>query len=376
MTLEQAFAKSSGFFETWDKISVYRFIVVIAALGSIFLGCMITLQPFFPALLLATILCMSTWPAFVWLKEKLHGFHTLAAVLMTILLALCFLMPLVFLASNLGDNFSKLFGMAMETLRSDSGMPTWVKEIPWLSDMLDKILKAYPENQAQLVAPVTEKLIAIGAAIGRGAIDIAIGVLIAFFFFRHGSVVAYHLQNLIQKFTGPRGQRLLAVSKNTMIGVVYGILGTALAQGGIAIVGFWIAGVPGAPLLGFATFILSFIQIGPPMIWIPASLWLFMQGNVEMGIFMGLWGLFAISAIDNVIRPYFISQGTNLPFLLVLLGVIGGIIAFGFIGLFIGPTLLAVGYTIVLEWSTGRREDGTLTSSGLIIDPSDASAAP
>jgi len=91
-----------------------------------------------------------------------------------------------------------------------------------------------------------------------------------------------------------------------------------------------------------------------------------------MGMFMGLWGLCAISAIDNIIRPYFISLGTNLPFLLVLLGVIGGIFAFGFIGLFIGPTLLAVGYTIILEWSTGKDADGIPTSSGLIINPSDA----
>ena len=372
MALEQAFAKSSGIFESLDRISVYRLIVIIGSLGFIFLGCLITLRPFFPALLLATILCMSTWPAFIWLKEKLNGLHTLAAILMTILLALCFLMPLVFLASNLGDNFSKLFNMAVETLRNNPEPPSWIEDIPWLGGVLDDILQAYPDNQAQLVAPVTDKLIAIGTGIGRGAIDIAIGVLIAFFFFCHGSEVAYHLRNLIQKFAGPRGQHLLAVSKNTMIGVVYGILGTALAQGGLAILGFWIAGVPGAPLLGFATFLLSFIQIGPPMIWIPATIWLFSQGEIGMGMFMGLWGLCAISAIDNVIRPYFISLGTNLPFLLVLLGVIGGIIAFGFIGLFIGPTLLAVGYTIILEWSTGRGTDGTTTTSSLIIDPAEA----
>ncbi|MGZ9097068.1 MAG: AI-2E family transporter [Micavibrio sp.] len=372
--LEQAFAKSSGLFDSLDKTSVYRLIVIVGSLGFIFLGCLITLRPFFPALLLATILCMATWPAFIWLKVKLNGRHTLAAVLMTILLALCFLLPLVFLASNLGDNFSKLFNMGMATLRNDSGPPSWVEDIPGLGGMLDEIFAAYPENQAQLVAPVTEKLIAIGAGIGRGAIDIAVGVLIAFFFFCHGSEAAYHLRNLIQKFAGPRGQHLLSVSKNTMIGVVYGILGTALAQGGLAVLGFWIAGVPAAPLLGFATFLLSFIQIGPPMIWVPATIWLFAQGEIGMGMFMGLWGLCAISAIDNIIRPYFISLGTNLPFLLVLLGVIGGILAFGFIGLFIGPTLLAVGYTIIMEWSTGRDADGTPTSSGLIINPSDAGA--
>ncbi|HEY8190394.1 MAG TPA: AI-2E family transporter, partial [Micavibrio sp.] len=216
--------------------------------------------------------------------------------------------------------------------------------------------QSYPvERQQQLVAPVTNILIKIGASIGRGVIDLSIGVLITFFFFCNGTQAAKHLRNLIERFVGHRGQYLLYVSKKTMIGVVYGILGTALAQGGLATIGFWIAGVPGAPFLGLLTFLLSFLPFGPPMIWIPASIWLFSQGHIGMGVFMSLWGLCAVSAIDNLVRPYFISLGTNLPFLLVLLGVLGGIIAFGFIGLFIGPTLLAVAYTIVLQWSTGKK---------------------
>ncbi len=141
-----------------------------------------------------------------------------------------------------------------------------------------------------------------------------------------------------------------------MIGVVYGMMGTAVAQGTLSAIGFAIAGVPAPVFLGFATFILSFMPLGAPLIWVPAAIWLFASGFTGMGIFMVLWGLLLVSSIDNVIRPYFISLGSNLPLLVTLLGVFGGIIAFGFIGLFIGPTLLAVAYTLIIQWSQTSRE--------------------
>ena len=150
---------------------------------------------------------------------------------------------------------------------------------------------------------------------------------------------------------GERGTRLLNVAENTINGVVYGMLGTALAQGALAALGLWIAGVPGALFLGLLTSLLSFVPMGPPMVWFPAAAWLISTGEIEWGIFMGLWGFFLVSTVDNVIRPYFISLGSALPLLLVFLGVLGGIVAFGLLGVFIGPTLLAVGYTMMREWS-------------------------
>ncbi len=340
-----------------DRDSLYRSVVAIGGLGFIFLGCVAILKPFFPALLLALIFCLSTWPTFIWLKQRLGGRTTVAATLMTLSIAVGFLVPLIFLGSSLSDNFSQVFTVIMTSLRDGpQNGHSWIRDIPWMGENLEKFIQTYPvERQQQLVAPVTNVLIKTGTSIGRGVIDLSIGVLITFFFFCHGAQAAQHLRNLIERFVGQRGQHLLNVSKKTMIGVVYGILGTALAQGGLAAIGFWIAGVPGAPFLGLLTFLLSFVPFGAPLIRVPASIWLFTQNQMVMGIFLALWGLGAISAIDNLVRPYFISLGTNLPFLLVLLGVLGGIIAFGFIGLFIGPTLLAVAYTIVLEWSTGKK---------------------
>ena len=197
-------------------------------------------------------------------------------------------------------------------------------------------------------------LIRLVGTIGYGLLDVTLGVLISFFFFRHGLNVATRMRALIDKFGGESGQNMLKICKNTLIGVVYGIFGTALAQAVLAALGFWASGVPGATFLGLMTFFLSLVPMGPPIIWIPAALWLFSEGQTGWAIALALWGLIVISAIDNFMKPYFISLGSNMPLLLVLLGVMGGILAFGFIGIFIGPTVLAVAYSIVLEWSTAR----------------------
>ena len=182
-------------------------------------------------------------------------------------------------------------------------------------------------------------------------------MIAAFFFFRDGAYGARRLRVLVDKVAGPRGRHLLDVAERTMIGVVYGILGTALAQGALAAIGLWLAGVPGALFLGLLTTLLSFIPFGPPAVWLPATIYLFSVDRIEWGIFMGLWGFLVVSTVDNIIRPYFISLGSALPLLLVYLGVLGGIVAFGFLGLFIGPTLLAIAYTIVREWTHAREFD-------------------
>lgn len=353
---ELRFGDTALRFENIDKGTVYRTLVVVASVVLILWGCLVILRPFIPAFLLAIIFALSTWPAYTWLKDRLGGRKDLSAVLMTLLLALCFLVPMIFLGSSLAENFGRLYAGVIEPLlNGPSAAPEWMKDLPLAGPHMDGLWTTYVASAlnegASMRDYIAPKLIATGAAIGHGVLDLALGVLITFFFFRHGVTAAARTSLLIEKFVGHRGQHLLDVSKRTAIGVVYGVLGTALAQGALAGVGFWIAGVPGAPFLGLVTLLLSFVPMGPPLVWVPAAFWLFSNGLVGPGIFMSLWGLFVVSGIDNIIRPYFISLGSNLPLLLVILGVFGGLIAFGFIGLFIGPTLLAVAFALIMEWS-------------------------
>jgi predicted PurR-regulated permease PerM len=181
-------------------------------------------------------------------------------------------------------------------------------------------------------------------------VEVGLSVFLAFFIFRDGGAAAERLRTGINRIAGDRGKHLLEVAGNTVRGVVYGILGTALVQAIFAGLGFIIAGVPGAALLALLTFFLSVVPMGPPLIWIPAVIWLFSEGFTGRGIFMLIWGLI-ISSVDNLVKPWLISQGSALPFVLIFFGVIGGAIAFGFIGVFLGPTLLAVLYRLIEEWS-------------------------
>jgi len=178
--------------------------------------------------------------------------------------------------------------------------------------------------------------------------------LIAYFFFRDGRGAAERLSNAVERIAGEQGKRLLEVAGNTVRGVVYGILGTAFVQAAMAGIGFLVAGVPGAGVLALLTFFLSVVPLGPPLIFVPAALWLFHQGSNGWGVFMLIWGA-AISTVDNFVKPWLIGRESAMPFLLILFGVLGGAFTFGFIGVFIGPTLLAVGYRLVNEWASTRR---------------------
>jgi predicted PurR-regulated permease PerM len=212
-------------------------------------------------------------------------------------------------------------------------------------------------DTAQLVAelrkylePVRKVALASGAAFGAAVLQLTLSIFIAFFFFRDGEIVVERLEAAFARIAGDRGFQLALVAAATVRGVVLGILGTAIVQGVVAGIGFWIAGIRAAPLLGLLTFFLSPVPIGPPLVWVPAGLWLINAGETGWGLFVLAWGALVVSTVDNVIKPLIISRGSDLPFVLVLLGVLGGAVAFGFIGIFLGPVLLAVGYALLEVW--------------------------
>jgi predicted PurR-regulated permease PerM len=197
-------------------------------------------------------------------------------------------------------------------------------------------------------------LISAGVAVGQGVTQVLLSAFLAFFLLRDAPELSQRLAVAVERLAGQRGRHLIMVAGNTVRGVIYGILGTAIAQSVVAGFGFWIAGVPGAVLLAVLTFFFAVVPFGPPLIWVPAAFWLFAQGHTGWGIFMLVWGLLVISSVDNVLRPFLISQGSKMPFALIFCGVIGGALAFGLVGVFIGPTLLAVCFRLIAEWSAGN----------------------
>ena len=339
-------------------------ILGIGALVLLGIGCLVVLWPFLSALLWAAVLCFSTWPAYTWFERTLGGRRTLAALLMTLLVALVLVAPFAISVATLADSVSSIVAAANRVLeQGPPAPPTWVARLPLVGERLAIYWQGLAYNApaflielTKLVRPATDIAVASGAVLGVGLLELALSVFIAFFFYRSGPQMAAYVRISSERIAGTRARHLLSVVGLTVTGVVYGLIGTALVQGLLAGIGFWVAGVPQALLLGFLTFILSFVPFAPPLVWGSVTLWLFFQGEVGWGFFVGAWGLLLVSSIDNVLKPYLLAQANSLPVLLSFFGLVGGILAFGFIGIFLGPVLLAVGYSLFLEWHAGEND--------------------
>jgi predicted PurR-regulated permease PerM len=338
-------------------------IVVIALLVLLAIGCLTVLRPFLSALLWALILSFSSWPLYAWLVRRLKGRRTLAASLMTLLVAAIFMLPLAAAGTGLADSVAKVGGMIAVLLREGPpGPPAWVAELPivgtqlterWLE--LERLGAGWTAELQPYLEVGLNWLLSLGVRLGEAILQVSMSVLAAFFFFRDGAEGARRLDAAVKRLAGNRAQQLLAVAGGTVRSVVYGVIGTALAQATLQGLGLWLAGVPVAFFLGFLTFFLSFVPLGPPLVWLPAAVWLLYNGAIGWGIFLIGWGFFVVSGVDNVLRPYLISRGSRLPLILMFFGVLGGLMAFGFLGVFLGPTLLTIGYVLLQEWSGAPR---------------------
>ena len=325
---------------------------------TLLIGCLLILRPFLSALLWAAVLCFTTWPIYKRLLWLVRGHRTLAAVLMLLAMIVVVLLPFSLIAAAVGDNVRDLTAAAKGWIDSGlPGPPDWLGKIPLLGHRAVEHWQTLATDRAQLIEeskrliePLSALLLVIGKVLASGLVALALSILITLFFFRDGESIAHNLSAMVERVAGERGQRLLDLAGATVRGVVYGILGTALVQAVMAGIGFVIAGVPGAGMLALLTFFLSVVPVGPPLIWVPAMLWLFHEGSTGWALFMLVWGV-GVSSVDNVVKPWLISHGSDMPFILILFGVLGGALAFGFIGVFLGPTLLAVGYRLISEWA-------------------------
>ena len=334
------------------------------ALVALVVGILMVLQPFVSAVLWAIVLTYSTWPVFEIVRRWTRGNSTVAASAMTVLLAVVIVLPITVLGLSLGDSVAPV----AEAIRDwwERGLPeppAWLADFPLIGTSLHAYWGDLAHDSAKLGAeikrfldPLRKWLLSGGLQIGAGLLSLILSVVLAFFFYRDGDAAGLAYTRVLHRIAGSRAARLSAVAGGTIRSVVYGILGTAFAQSILAAIGLWIAGVPGALLWGMLTFFLSVVPVGPPLVWGSAVLWLLSQGSIGWAVFMAVWGFFGISGIDNIIKPYLISRGSHLPFILTLLGVLGGALAFGFIGVFLGPLLLALGYRLLQEWVATEAE--------------------
>lgn len=330
----------------------------ISLVTLLILGCLLVVYPFLAALLFAAVVCITTWPAYAWLHARLGERDTLAAAAMTLILMLGMLVPTVFLTAGLGDAVHLLATKVKPWLENGLGEPpAWLAGLPIAGPELADYWRALAASHDEMMSllqrayePARKLALASIALVGNGILQLALVIFIGFFFYRDGRALTGLLAGAARRLGGEIGVDMLHLSRSTVTGVMIGIVGTALAQALVAGLGFLIAGVPGVLLLAMATFFLSMIPIGPPLIWGGAAFWLYEQGNLAWAIFMVLYGLLAVSSVDNFVKPILIARSASLPILLIALGVFGGVLAFGFIGIFLGPTLLALAHALFMRW--------------------------
>ncbi|MBN8901169.1 MAG: AI-2E family transporter [Rhodospirillales bacterium] len=328
-------------------------------LGGIAIGCVLVLYPFFSAVLWAAILVFTTWPVCEWLRTTLRLRRPIAAAGMVILTALVLVLPLALAAPSGADDVAHLRHAAEAALRAGlPDSPAWVFDIPLVGTTFGDLWNRWAADVSIMLEAlrpylgiVLEGGLGLLLGIANGVLMFLLALFVAFFFYVHGEPIAARLRMILHRVAGSRAERLIVVTGATVRGVVYGIIGTAIVQGLLTAFGLWISGVPRPVLLASIAGLLSVLPIGAPVVWFPAALWLAGTGHLGWGIFLGVYGVVAISGADSVIRPWFIARGAELPFLLTVLGVLGGALAFGLLGIFLGPVLLGVGYSLLDEWS-------------------------
>ncbi len=390
-------------------------------------GCFLVLKPFMTALMWAIILAYSLHPLQRTFTRWFRGSRTLAACLVTLTVAVLFAGPVVLIGVSLAQD-GKDLALATRNwfMEAPETPPAWVTRVPVVGDEIEGYWTAFAEDRNRWIEQLDQEvknpprakiardvgdglvgqerplplrnglgdetaegereyesphivvllgrflswariwLLSAAKAVGQGVTQVLISAFLAFFLLRDAPELSERLAVAVERLAGNRGRHLIKVAGDTVRGVIYGILGTAIVQALVAGFGFWIAGVPAVVLLSVLTFFFAVLPFGPPLIWLPAAFWLFAQNRMGYGIFMLLWGVLAISSVDNFLRPYLISQGSKMPFVLIFCGVIGGALAFGLVGVFLGPTLLAVAFRLIDEWSAGGiGDEGDSPSRGI-----------
>jgi len=329
----------------------------------------------------ATILVYVTWPIYHRLRTVFGGRVNLSAIAMTLFLTLTFALPLLSMVAVLRQEVPAAYARAVEILLSGPDtVPPAIARIPWLGDEVERVLALSAEDPAtlrkevvRLGKPWVDASLDVLGNLGLTAFKFIFALFTAFFFYRDGESLLEQVRRLLYGLIGARSGAYLFAIGGTTRAVLYGLVLTALAQGLLAGLGYWATGVQAPVLLGVLTAILALIPFGTPLVWGGVSAWLLLNGDFWAGVGLAAWGALVVSQIDNVLRPMVISSSTRIPYLLVLFAVLGGISAFGLLGLFLGPIVIAVLLAVWREWLDEQVPRGQLTFAG---GPAEGEAPP
>jgi len=338
----------------------------LLALGALIASTFWILRPFLVALTWSTMIAVATWPLLLQAEAWLGGRRSLAVALLTITLLLILVVPLYFGVSAIADNTEEIvrWSKSLATFAVPQP-PAWLEGLPLVGTKLagvwQQLAATDPEDLAARFAPYARAFVLWFVSqvgnIGMLLVQFLLTVIIAAILYANGESAAHEVDRFARRLAGAQGENAVHLAAQAIRGVALGVVVTAIVQSGLSGIGLAIAGVPFATILTALMFILGVAQIGAGPVLIGAVIWVYTKSGAAWGTAFLVWALLC-GTLDNVLRPMLIKRGADLPLLLIFTGVIGGLIAFGVIGLFIGPVVLAVAYTLLVAWvSEGEPSD-------------------
>lgn len=337
---------------------VARTTLQLLALGALIAGSFWILRPFLVALTWATIIVVATWPILLRAQAWLWGKRSLAVATMTITLLLILVVPLYFAIETIVDNAEQIasWSKSIATLAVPQP-PAWLEAVPLVGAKLvarwQQVAAASPDQISTRLSPIAHTLVLwfVGqvGSVGLLLVQFLLTLVIAAILYANGEIAARGADRFARRLVGPRGESMLHLAGQAIRAVALGVVVTAVVQSGLAGIGLAIAGVPFVRILTALMFILGIAQVGAVPVLIAATIWIYAKNGAVWGSIFLVWAIFC-GTLDNFLRPLLIRHGADLPLLLIFAGVIGGLIAFGITGLFIGPVVLAVAYTLLVDW--------------------------
>ena len=337
---------------------ITRIVLLVIVIGLLLVGSFWTLLPFLGALIWAVTLAVATWPLLILVQRKTGGRRVVAVVLMTTLILMAFVVPMALAVSTVLDAAREAPALVQDfTVRGLGDPPEWIADVPVVGEHVTErwkeIAAGGPQGIADFVRPYASDAaawaISVTGGAGRLLVQFLLIVLLTAIFYAQGETAARGALAFGRRIGDDRGERTIRLAGQAIRSVALGVIVTAFVQSVLAGLGLWICRVPHAGLLTAVMFVLGIAQLGPLPVLLPAIIWLYWSGNGGWGTALLIWSL-PVVALDNVLRPMLIRRGVQLPMLVIIGGVIGGLISFGVMGLFIGPVILAATYTLTKEW--------------------------
>ena len=342
--------------ETSNDIT--RVVLFVLVLGALLVGSLWTLLPFLNGLIWATTIAIATWPTLLRVQELTGGRRSLAVAVMTLAILLVFIVPFALAIGTLLQAADRSPTVMNAFLAKGIGPPPeWVTTVPLvgqkLADRWQALSAGGPDALAVAVQPYALSAaawaISVTGGLGKTIVLIVLTLILVVILYSQGETAAAGVLAFAHRLGGESGERTVYLAGQAIRSVALGVVVTALIQSLLAGIGLWLCGIPHPGLLTAIAFILGVAQLGPVLVLAPSIGWLYWIGSSGWGTALLIWSV-PVAALDNVLRPVFIRRGVQLPLLLIMAGVIGGLVGFGMVGLFVGPVILAATYTLAKDW--------------------------